>query len=458
MKTTNFPDQIFKEYDIRGLFEKEFSEELIKKLGYEIGLKIKKYENKVCVGYDCRTHSPQCFKWLISGLNYAGLKIINLKEVPTPVTYYSGYIEELNCKSNIMITASHNPKEYNGFKITIDNKAYFGEEIQELKNEIIKCEETIPNNYKCEKFDIITPYVELLTKKFQNLKNYKEKILFDCGNGMTGPTLKKILNNLNLNYEIMYEKPNGEFPNHPADPSKVANLKEIIEKQNQNNIELGLAFDGDSDRIGITQKSGQIDPDTLAILIAKTLKNPKVIGEVKCSQIMYEEINKIGSTLMSKTGHSNIKKLIRENPDTNFAVELSGHIFFNDKYFGYDDAIYAALRVIKLKVNKMNFKDEIKKLPKTFSTLEGRIDVDEERKFAIIKEFKEQIKNSKENLKYKNLIETDGLRIEFENGWGLVRASNTGPKLSTRFEAKSQKELNTIETKLMNILNNIIEK
>lgn len=454
MTNQTFPHQIFKEYDIRGLFEKEFTEDIIKKIGYFLGLEIKKIEDKVCVGYDCRTHSPTCFNWLISGLNHAGLKVINLGEVPTPVTYYSGYHSEIKCKSNIMITASHNPKEYNGFKMNINNRSFFGEDIKKLGETIEASEIEIPDNHECEEYDIISPYVNLLTTKFEHLKNFDKKIIFDCGNGMSGPTLKRILDNLNLNYELMYEKPDGNFPNHPADPSVRENLNDIIEHLNTQNVELGFAHDGDSDRIYTVLKSGPINPDILAILLAKTIKNPKVIGEVKCSQVMYDEINKIGTTIMSKTGHSNIKKLIAENLDTSFAIELSGHVFFKDKYFGYDDAIYSSFRIIELEHGKIDFEKEIKKIPKVYTTPEVKVEIPDEKKFNIVNDFIKAVKTSE--MYYKNLIETDGVRIEFGNGWGLVRASNTSPILSTRFESETKAQAEEYQEKVMKILNELI--
>jgi phosphomannomutase/phosphoglucomutase len=449
-------ENIFKEYDIRGIFKDDFSSELIKKVGYFIGLEVKKVENSICVGFDCRSHSPQCFKWLISGLNKSGLKVINIGEVPTPVTYFSGYYDKTECMSNIMITASHNPKEYNGFKITIGNKSFFGEDIQFLKKQILDSDVEIEDNFDCESFDIVNPYINMVVEKFEHLKNYNKKVIVDCGNGMSGPTIKKIFDKLNLNYELMYETPDGEFPNHPADPSVRQNLNHLIKELNDCDVEIGFAHDGDSDRIYACLKSGPINPDILGVLIAKTLDNPKVIGEVKCSQVMYDEINKTGSTIMSKTGHSNIKKLIRENPDTNFAIELSGHVFFKDRYFGYDDAIYTTFRVIELEKNGFDFEYEIKKLPQTFSTSEIKITVDENKKFEVVEEFIQKVKNNKDELNYVDLIDIDGLRINFENGWGLVRASNTSPVLVTRFESSSESDLEKIKSKVMSILNTII--
>ena len=456
MENKKINELIFKEYDIRGIFKEDFSEDLVKKIGYYVGLEIKKIEDSVCIGFDCRTHSIECFKWLVSGLNKANLKVINLGEVPTPVTYFSGYHKDTQCTSNIMITASHNPKEYNGFKMTIDNKSFFGKDIKNLKDQVINSTIEIEDNYNCEKFDITTPYIKMIVDKFQNLKNYKKEFIIDCGNGMSGPTIKQICAKLNLNYKLMYEKPDGDFPNHPADPSVRENLDHLIDELNKDDCELGFAHDGDSDRVYACLKSGPINPDILGILIAKTLNNPKVIGEVKCSKVMYDTIDKLGSTIMTKTGHANIKKVIRENPDTNFAIELSGHIFFKDKYFGYDDAIYSTFRILELEANGMDFEKEIEKLPKVYSTNEEKVKVDESIKFDIVNKFIEKVKQNKQELNYTDLIEIDGLRINFENGWGLVRASNTSPVLVTRFEANTQEELENIKTKILNILNQII--
>lgn len=445
---------IFREYDIRGIFEKDLNEKSIKAIGFLFGLKILKFHKSIAIGYDARVHSLQIFKWLISGLNKAGLEVKNLGLVPTPCCYFASY--KYNYAS-IMITGSHNPPEYNGLKITVNKLPFFGKDITLLGEEVMQKADTldIEDNFTCEDVDILNEYINFLAGQFKELKNLDTNIVIDCGNGVAGVAVLEILKKLNLKTKVLFPEPNGTFPNHHPDPTEEKNLIDIKNELKTNNFDIGFAFDGDADRIAVLTKKRNIKGDELAILYSKTIKNPKVIGEVKCSQVMYDEINKIGTSYMYKTGHSNLKVKLKElNAD--LAAEVSGHIFFADRYFGYDDAIYAMLRVLELVHKGIDLDKELEKLPKTFSTEEIKLPTSEDRKFKEVEKLKEFLQNPPSNFpKIKNIIDVDGVRVTFENGWGLIRASNTTPVLVARFEANSLEEMRLYQNSLENAMKDI---
>jgi len=452
-------DSIFREYDIRGIFQDELNEESVKLIGYMLGKKIiQKGLKNVSIGYDARTHSTILSDYLTSGLNKADCKVFNMGLVATPINYFGNYIN-INIDASIMITGSHNPSNYNGFKITIDKKPFFGDDIYNLRDEILESDIQkidIPDNIDSVKIDVKSRYIEYITKEFSFLKNLDKKIVIDCGNGVADTAITEIFDNLNLNYKALYATPDGTFPNHHPDPTIEKNLIDI-KKELENDFEIGFAYDGDADRIAVLTKNNNIKGDILAMLFSSQMKNPIVVGEVKCSQIMYDKINSYGKAYMYKTGHSNLKVKLKElNAD--LAAEVSGHIFFNDKYFGFDDALYATFRVLELLYNGMNLDDEVEKLPKVYSTEEIKVSTTEDEKFILMKKIGELLKNI-DNLniefpKIKDIIEVDGLRVNFENGWGLVRASNTTPVLVTRFESKNIDDAKLYE----NSLNNLIKK
>ena len=449
--------QIYREYDIRGIFQKELNELTVKKIGYYFGLEVlSKITNAkyISVGYDARTHSPLLKEWLSSGLNKAGIKVLDMGLVATPVNYFSNYIvnDGKEVSASIMITGSHNPPEYNGFKITINKSPFFGEDIYALGEKIINSDISIPDNTKTIKIDTKNEYINYMIKEFKHLDLENKKFVFDCGNGVAGVVLRDILDGLNINHHIMYEKPDGTFPNHHPDPSDSHNLIDIKKELDTETYDLGFAYDGDADRIAVLSQKYNFKGDVLALFFSRFIENPTVIGEVKCSQIMYDMINTYGTAIMYKTGHSNLKVKIKET-NASFAAEVSGHIFFNDKYFGYDDAIYSTLRALELLHNNFEFDTEFEKLPQLFSTDEININTTEEKKFLIIESLKKTLKNPPENFPdIKEIIEVDGVRVVFENGWGLIRASNTTPKLVTRFEAVNQKTALYYQEKLLELL------
>ena len=448
---------IFREYDIRGIFEKELSETNVKKIGYFFASEVKeKFPDAkyISVGYDARTHSPILKQWLSSGINKAGIEVLDMGLVATPVNYFSNYISNdgKNTSASIMITGSHNPPEYNGFKITIDKTPYFGEDIYSLGERVLASDINIEDNTKTIKIDTKKEYIDYMIKEFSHLKLEDKSFVFDCGNGAAGSVLRDILEGLNINSHIMYETPDGTFPNHHPDPSEVENLEDIKEELSTGIYNLGFAYDGDADRIAVISPKYNFKGDVLALFFSRFIENPIVIGEVKCSQIMYDTINTYGKAIMYKTGHSNLKVKIKET-NASFAAEVSGHIFFNDRYFGYDDAIYSTLRALELVSNGFDYDAEYEKLPKLFSTDEININTTEEKKFQIIADLKEKLENPPANFpKIKDIITVDGVRVVFENGWGLIRASNTTPKLVTRFEAVDEKTALMYQEKLLELI------
>nr|WP_038000303.1 phosphomannomutase/phosphoglucomutase [Sulfurovum sp. AR] len=428
---------IFREYDIRGIFEKELNETSVKLIGYYLGQKIGG-DKVVAIGYDARSHSPILRDYLTSGLNAAGCKVLDMGMVATPVNYYSNYIDfdGMTTDASIMITGSHNPSEYNGFKITVDQSPFFGEDIYALGDEILSHQDlVIKDNTTKTDIDVRTPYINFMVKEFAHLKNFPQKIVIDAGNGVADTVITDIFDALNFHYTGLYLEPDGTFPNHHPDPSvekNLADIKATLEKEG----DIAFAYDGDADRIAVLTHKHNIKGDQMALLYAMKMQNPTVIGEVKCSQVMYDELERRGAkAIMYKTGHSNLKVKMKET-NADLACEVSGHIFFKNRYFGYDDAIYATLRMLELIHDGIDLDKEIDALPTVFSTEEIKVETTEEEKFSIIDKVKELLVNPPADFpKILNIIDVDGVRINFEKGWGLVRASNTTPVLVTRFES-----------------------
>ena len=444
---------IYREYDIRGIFEKELNEDTVKKIGYTLGRKVQ--GEYVSIGYDARTHSPKLFEWLCSGFVHAGKKVINIQLVPTPVNYFTNY-QELHLESgstvtpsaSVMITGSHNPPEYNGFKITLDKAPFFGEDIYALGREIESMVEIIPDSDAYEVFDASTLYMDYIVNEFEHLRGMDLNIVYDCGNGVAGTVLPFIFERLDLKVKGIFIEPDGSFPNHHPDPSEEENLEDIKLLLNREG-DIAFAYDGDADRIAVLTRKHNIKGDIMALLLSKQMANPTVIGEVKCSQVMYDTIRQRGGTaIMYKTGHSNLKVKIRET-NADLAAEVSGHIFFNDRYFGYDDAIYTTFRVLELIHRGMDIDAEVDALPQVFSTEEIKVKTTEKDKFKIMEVLKLELQNPPSDFPLiKEIIDVDGVRVIFENGWGLVRASNTTPILVTRFESEDLKDAKLYEKHL----------
>ncbi len=437
---------LFRQYDIRGIVNKELNIENTKLIGYFLGLTIKekcKSLPYIIVGYDVRTHSNMLFEALISGLNLASCKVLNIGLVATGVNYFASYqeylINNITIKPNasIMITGSHNAKNYNGFKITINNEPFFAEDLITLYERIINSKNIeIPSNLDFIKIDAKKLYVDYMLNQFSHLKDFKVPFAIDCGNGVANTVLCDILNLLNLNYQGLHLEPDGEFPNHHPDPTNEKNLEDLkfLLKDNCN---LGFAYDGDADRIAVLTQKYNIKGDMLALLFSKTMKNPVIIGEVSYSENIFKELNQTSTTIMNKTGYSNLRLKLKElNAD--LAAEVSGHIFFNDRYYGFDDAIYATFRVLELLYLGINLDEELDKLPKIYTSANIEIEAREDEKFEIIEKIEDKLNNIQRGFPIiKNILKIDGLRINFENGWALIRASNTNALIMTKYEATS---------------------
>jgi len=455
---------IFREYDIRGIFQKELTRESVFWIGKFIGDEVKKIGDYIAVGYDARVHSLTLFQYLSAGLHYAGLKIFDIGLVPTPNNYFTNYVDfdGVTVSGSIMITGSHNPPEYNGFKITIDKKPFFGKDIEQIGKRVVEAlnsgkEIVIDKSITVTEIPAKERYIEYLVQEFQGLKGLNKKVVYDVGNGVAGVVIDEVFKRLEIDAKGLFTRPDGTFPNHHPDPTEEKNLVDIKRELNSGNFDIGFAFDGDADRIAVLTPKENIKGDILALILSKVMDKPTVIGEVKCSQVMYDTIRERGGkAVMYKTGHSNLKIKLKElNAD--LAAEVSGHIFFNDRYFGYDDAIYTAFRVLELIKSGIDLDDEVAKLPKTFATEEIKIETTEDAKFQIIDDLRRILKNPPSNFpEIVDIIDVDGVRVIFKNGWGLVRASNTTPVLVTRFEAKSEENLKLYQNSLTQIVETLL--
>ena len=422
---------IFREYDIRGIAEEELLDEGIADLGRAIGTYLLRHNGpNVNLGRDCRLSSTRLRNALLEGLKSTGCQVTDIGVVPTPLLYYSTV--HLKAAGGVMITGSHNPAEYNGFKMVCGAGTIHGEEIQQLRQMIERRDFAMGEGSE-RSFDIETPYVDEISAQFHFERRIK--VVADAGNGTAGPAMHRIFEKLNVEYKEMFFEMDGHFPNHHPDPTVPDNLKQLVAAVKKEKADLGIAFDGDSDRIGAVDDRGAvIYGDQLMIIYAREILARKpgatVIGEVKCSQSLYDDIRKNGGNgIMWKTGHSLIKAKMKET-HAELAGEMSGHMFFADRYYGFDDALYAACRLMEI-VSKSGQKlsAQLADLPKTVTTPEIRVDCDDEQKFDVVRRVTEHFQ------KIYEVIAVDGARINFAEGWGLVRASNTQPVLVLRFEA-----------------------
>ncbi|HEX7319647.1 MAG TPA: phosphomannomutase/phosphoglucomutase [bacterium] len=431
---------IFREYDIRGIAEQDLTDEKVNLLGLGFGTYYRRHKtDTVVIGHDVRLSSPRISEALQKGLTGTGCNIIDIGMVPTPVLYFSMY--HLNCDNAIMITASHNPKEFNGFKVCAKKSSIFGEEIQGLRK-LVEAGEFSKGDGKIERKNIVPEYIKYITGKVNIKKGLRA--IFDTGNGTCGPMMDEIMGKVGIEHDILFKEPDGSFPNHLPDPTVEKYIKDLIEGVKAGRYDAGIGIDGDGDRIGVIDERGDIiwGDVLLAIYAEQVLKRSpgaKIVFEVKCSKGLVERIAQLGGTpVMYRTGHSLIKAKMKLEHSP-LAGEMSGHIFFADRYFGYDDAIYASLRLLEILGNGVGLSDLAKRVPRYFSTPEIRIDVPDEKKFGIVKELTGAFK------KDYPVLDIDGARVDFGDGWGLVRASNTQPVLVLRFEAKTASRLNEIK-------------
>lgn len=433
--------QIFREYDIRGVVDKDLTPEIVKRIGKAFGTYMMRLGLKsLIVGMDGRLSSEIFKDSLIKGILSTGCDVIDIGICPTPVYYFS--IFHFDKDGGMMVTGSHNPPEFNGFKVSVGKSTIFGQEIQNLRK-LIEKGEFVTGEGKIEKRRIINTYQEFIKSDIKVNKSLK--VVIDAGNGTAGVVAAPILRDLGCEVEELYCDIDGRFPNHFPDPTIPKNLEDLIDRVKKIGADLGIGYDGDGDRIGVVDDQGNIIwGDQLMILFAREIlkynKGATFIAEVKCSQNLFEDIEKHGGkAIMWKTGHSLIKEKIKEEKAV-LGAEMSGHIFFADRYFGYDDAIYSSCRLIELlSKTEKKISQLLEDVPKTFITPEIRMDCPDEIKFKVVEMVKEDLK------KNYPIIDVDGVRVKFDDGWGLVRASNTQPVLVLRFESLTEKRLEEIK-------------
>jgi len=434
----------FREYDIRGLAEKDFDKDFAYLLGQVHGtLVAEKGGKRVTVGRDVRTTSDAYADAVIAGMVSVGLHVYDVGVCPTPLLYFSLF--HLDVDGGIQITASHNPAEYNGFKICLGKDSLYGEQIQDIRIRMERKVLTEKSGGKVERYEIIPPYHKHLLADVPKLAR-PLKVVVDGGSGVGGPVAPAIFRDIGCEVWEIGCMPDGNFPLHHPDPTVPENLALLIDKVRAEKADLGVAYDGDADRIGAVDEHGDILwGDELLVLFARDVleRNPgaTIISEVKCSQRLFDDIAAHGGKpIMWKAGHSLIKAKMKDTGAL-LAGEMTGHVFFKDRYFGYDDAIYASLRLLEILSNAGRpLSTLLSDLPKSVSTPEIRVDCPDDKKFIIANQATEYFRQ------HFDVIDIDGARMRFAEGWGLIRASNTQPALVLRFEAQSAAKLNEYRT------------
>jgi phosphomannomutase/phosphoglucomutase len=445
------PENIFKAYDIRGIVGKGLSKEIVYEIGLALGSEAEQKGIKtIVVARDGRLSGTELIEVLMKGIISTGRNILNLGMVPTPVLYFVA--QHIEGRSGIMLTGSHNPPEYNGLKMVLQGETLSGERIQQIKQRI-ETENFVTQTMGMveHKHDYVEEYIGMIADDIR--LNRRLKIVIDCGNGVAGELAPILIKTLNCEVIELYCQIDGHFPNHHPDPSKPENLTDLIAAVKQHQADLGLAFDGDGDRLGVVDSSGKIIwPDRQMMLYAKQVLAAKpgarIIYDVKCSRHLGDLIRKSGGfPQMWKTGHSLIKAQLKETGAA-LAGEMSGHIFFNDRWFGFDDALYTAARLLEIiAADSRSSADIFADFPDSINTPELTVELDEGENFTFIAEM---IK--KAHFPNATIIDIDGLRVEFKEGWGLVRASNTTPTLVVRFEADNEQALENIQHQIKKLM------
>lgn len=484
----NFNEAAFGKNDIRGIVGESVTPELFELVGRAYANYIMercsvsagdKEEIWVSVAQDARFHSPELTDALIEGLRLSGINVLDIGLCPTPLAYFSEYINLSKEKVNnivgsLIVTASHNPSEYNGLKMTFKKATLSEQEIVKIK-EIAKAIEPVdfPNTGIYKKFNIIPEYINTVVNSFSNIGK-GIKIVVDSANATGGVVAPQLYRDLGCEVIDIFTEPDGRFPNHHPNPSDEKTLTHLKQKIKETGADFGIAFDGDSDRVGIVDDTGYSIPgDQLLLLFALDIlsqfkdrnEKPVFISEVKCSQLLFDLIDQNGGkSIMWKTGHAYIKTKMKEE-NAILAGEMSGHIFFRDRYYGYDDAMYAGCRFIEIiaknKLNNPDFKasDLIKNLPKVFTSREVRVPCPNELKAEVLKSLKAEIDKNPElfGAKIEKIITLDGLRVVFKDGFALIRQSNTEPTFTLRFEAGSQKNLDMYMNSMLKTLDEKLE-
>jgi len=453
-------ENIFRAYDLRGIYGEELDEKTSYYIGVAFGNNIKqKGKTEAIIGYDNRFSSISLCEKLIEGINDAGVSVVNIGLVTTPMFYYARIY--LNIPSGIVITASHSPSIYNGMKIALDEEGcIYGEMIQAFKEEV----KSVINNFSStskgsvKNVDIKDAYLEMLQEKI-TLGNRKIKVVIDCGNGTGSIVAEEIFKNAGCEVVPLFCDSDPSFPNHHPDPAVEDNLTALKEKVLSTHADLGIGFDGDADRVGIIDELGQmIYSDMFMAIIWRDLMprltDKKALLDIKCSKALEDEIVKLGGKpVYNRTGHSYMKKAMRDGGFA-FGGELSGHVFFADEFYGHDDGMYAALRLLRILSNTDKpLSSLLDGINKYYATPEIMVKVTDDTKFKIIEEVISYAKDKKYEM-----LTLDGIRVLFSDGWALIRASNTGPNLSMRFEAVTEDRLEAIQKEFATVLEDIMKK
>lgn len=447
--------QIFREYDIRGIVDKDLTLDVVETLGAGIGTYFRQNQKKeTALGRDCRLSSLAFSEAMTKGLISTGCRVIDLGIIPTPLLYFSIFYKKYG--AGVIITGSHNPPSHNGFKIMLGEEALYGETIQEIysiikNNKFLKEKEGSKSSY-----NIVPEYKDYILKNIRLEK--KLKVVIDAGNGTAGVVASPILKKIGCKVIELYCEMDGNFPHHHPDPLLPDAMQDLVKKVLETKADLGIAYDGDGDRIGAVDDRGNIVwGDQLMVVFSRDIlashPGAAIISEVKASKVLYDEIEKLGGRpIMWKTGHSLIKKKVKEEKAL-LAGEMSGHIFFADRFFGFDDAIYSSARLLEiLSRSDKKLSQMLADLPQTFHTPEIRVYASDEVKFKIVEEVKKELSS-----KYP-VIDIDGVRAIYPKGWGLVRASNTQAVLVLRFEAETQEDLEAIRKDVQGALEKAIKR
>lgn len=451
----NINPKIFREYDIRGIVDKDLTLEFVEYLGRGLGTYFRQRgKREVALGRDCRLSSPVFAEAISRALLSTGCSVVDLGMIPTPLLYFAVFHRKH--EAAVMITGSHNPPEYNGFKMMVGEETLYGETIQKIYA-ILKDKKIIQDKPgERSAYDIIPEYEDYLLKDIRLEK--KLKVVLDAGNGTAGFVAAPVFKKLGCDVIELYCEPDGTFPNHHPDPTLPEAMEKLVAKVKDEKADFGVGYDGDGDRLGVVDDRGQLLwGDQLMIIFSRDIlpHNPgaAVISEVKASKLLYEEIGRLGGRpVMWKTGHSLIKKKIKEEKAL-LAGEMSGHIFFADRYYGFDDAIYSSARLAEiLSRSEKKLSGMLADLPRTFYTPEIRIYASDEVKFKIVEEVKKELAS-----KYP-IIDIDGVRVTYPKGWALVRASNTQAALVLRFEAETPEDLKAIRFEVEKTVEKVIKR
>jgi len=455
--------EIFREYDIRGIAERDLTPPVIEALGRAFAVYLRpKGVTTVTVGYDARVSSPRLCDDVVRGLVSGGMNVTIIGLCPTPVLYFSLF--HLNPGAGVMITGSHNPAEFNGFKLCVGKDTIYGEEIQKLRTIMESTSETAGNDsQKSNELNAVShrsllpDYIDYLKKQFTAHHEVPLKVVLDSGNGTAGLAAPELIRAMGCEVIELFSEPDGRFPNHHPDPTVPKNLTDLIETVKRTHADIGISFDGDSDRIGVVDERGNILwGDQLMVIFSRDILRERpgatFVSEVKCSQTMYDDIRSHGgNAIMWKTGHSLIKAKMKE-VHAAMAGEMSGHLFFADRYLGYDDAIYAACRIVEIlkkirtgRGSGISLSTLLADLPKTYNTPEIRFECADTIKFRVVEKARKLFKQDDLPLPPREVITVDGVRAIFNDGWGLIRASNTQPVLVMRFEANDPAALAAIQ-------------